>query len=284
MIDEAIGIVLDRFGGSGNIFITSDHGFGPQYGVFNLFRWLVESGFMKIRGEASLRSYLVLIRKLLSVSRKVTVFLPKHIKEKVAKAGKKFLRYKSRNYINIEASTAITLEHTIPFGAIYLLKDNQGGSVIEKLIETLNKLGLEASIWRAEDLYNGEKMENLPDIIFLIENGRVVVIQNIDGLNKPIYLDEPYSSRHTGSHRVQGIIVAYGNNVIKGRRNFDVHILDVAPTIMYLLNLPIPNYMEGKISMEIFDIKRKPKYVKPEHYHWLKLVFKTRLKLKNKFS
>ncbi len=44
MLDEYIGKILDTFE---NVLIVSDHGFGPQWGVFNLAKWLEKNKFLK---------------------------------------------------------------------------------------------------------------------------------------------------------------------------------------------------------------------------------------------
>ena len=46
LLDEYIGEVSEAYD---NIIIVSDHGFGPNWGVFNLTKWLVEHGFSKLR-------------------------------------------------------------------------------------------------------------------------------------------------------------------------------------------------------------------------------------------
>ncbi len=280
MVDEAIGVVLDRYGGSGNVVLVSDHGFGPQYGVFNLARWLVEQGFMVLKGRISVSASLSLKQKLISVGRKAIKILPAPLRRKVADMGKEILSYTIRDYVDLDNSVAICLEHTIPFGAIYVLEKQYTNEIIKKLRKTFSKLNLRASIWRSEELYRGDKLGLLPDIIFLIEEGRVVVLQGLKDINKPLYVGEPYSPRHTGSHRLQGIMAMYGEGVMKKEEPIQASILDIAPTVMYFLNLSIPKYLDGNIIGKALRMRKEPKYAEPNYYDKLRMVFRTRIKMK----
>ncbi len=280
MVDEAIGVIMDRYGGSGNIMVVSDHGFGPQHGVFNLARWLVEQGYMKLKGGASVRVSLSLRQKLISAGSKVIRILPPSIRRKVADVGREVLSYNIEDYVDLESSSATYLEHTIPFGAIYVLKKQYTNEIIERLRETFNRLNLKASIWKSEELYSGDKLDLLPDIIFLIEEGKVVVLQGLKDINKPLYVDDPYSPRHTGSHRLEGIIAMYGEDVIKREDPIQTSILDIVPTAMYLLGLPIPKSLDGNIIKNALKVGREPKLVEPTYYDKLRIAFKVRIKLK----
>ena len=163
-----------------------------------------------------------------------------------------------------------------------MLEKQYTNKIIKKLGETFSKLNLRASIWRSEELYRGGKLGLLPDIIFLIEEGRVVVLQGLKDINKPLYVGEPYSPRHTGSHRLQGIMAMYGEGVMKKEEPLQASILDITPTVMYLLNLPIPKSLNGNIIGKALRIRKEPKYAEPNYYDKLRMVFRTRIKMKMK--
>lgn len=57
---------------------------------------------------------------------------------------------------------------------------------------------------------------------------------------------------------IDGIIVIKGPNIKRNYYIKDASVLDVAPTILYLFNLAIPNDIDGRVLMEVF----KDKYVK----------------------
>ncbi|WP_193383885.1 hypothetical protein [Pyrococcus yayanosii] len=77
--------------------------------------------------------------------------------------------------------------------------------------------------------------------------------------------------RGTPAHRLNGIFLAYGPGIKKGYKIENAKIYDIAPTILHIFGLPIPNDMDGRVLMEIFEedsefAKRKPKYVDPSYY------------------
>lgn len=56
----------------------------------------------------------------------------------------------------------------------------------------------------------------------------------------------PAPHYRSGSHRPEGFIMASGPNVHSNGESFYGHALDIAPTILSLMNAPIPEHLEGK--------------------------------------
>jgi hypothetical protein len=57
----------------------------------------------------------------------------------------------------------------------------------------------------------------------------------------------------SGAHRPVGIFGASGPGIRKGFDAGELSILDVAPTILYSLGLPIYKSFEGRVPQEIFE-------------------------------
>jgi predicted AlkP superfamily phosphohydrolase/phosphomutase len=53
----------------------------------------------------------------------------------------------------------------------------------------------------------------------------------------------------TGNHRLDGILFMYGPGTRQGHK-IKAEIVDVAPTILYLLGHPVPTYMDGRVLEE----------------------------------
>jgi len=70
----------------------------------------------------------------------------------------------------------------------------------------------------------------------------------------------------SGHHEPEGILMMMGPNVKKGKELDHAHIMDIVPTIMYVMGLPIPSDMDGKVLTTAFEssfVKRNsPKYKK----------------------
>ena len=57
----------------------------------------------------------------------------------------------------------------------------------------------------------------------------------------------------SGEHDNDGIFILSGPGIKSAEKVVGTSILDIAPTMMYLLHLPIPKYMEGKIVSTAFE-------------------------------
>ena len=54
-----------------------------------------------------------------------------------------------------------------------------------------------------------------------------------------------------GNHAMNGILMARGKNIRKGKNIKGANIMDLAPTILYLKGNKIPEDMDGKVLEEI---------------------------------
>ena len=57
----------------------------------------------------------------------------------------------------------------------------------------------------------------------------------------------------SGGHHLRGIVIASGPGVRKGVRVENASLLDVAPTVLHLLDLPIGADMDGKVMQQLFE-------------------------------
>lgn len=62
-------------------------------------------------------------------------------------------------------------------------------------------------------------------------------------------------------HRQFGIFVAAGPNIKKNEKVFGLGLIDVAPTILHMFNLPVGRDMDGKVALDIFKEIKKPTYI-----------------------
>ncbi len=294
-IDEILGKVLELSCENTAVFMVSDHGFGSNDQTFNLAKWLVKKGYMiqKRSIKRLVKKYMYkIVNKTAVIMAKTPVF---GLMEKVfLKSAENVLGTNLMDEIDFEKSKAYCLGHTIPFGAIYINAKNEKEKkkIKSKLIHDLKNLSkdigkeVEVQIYEPKKLYSGEKSDLLPDIIFTINDWRCVVIE--DRFDRPLFEEKPFSTRHTGTHRLNGIFLAYGPGIKKGYKITDAKIYDIAPTVLHIFGLPIPNDMDGRVLMEIFEedsefAKRKPKYVVPSYYHTNVEDEKEKLKTKIKY-
>lgn len=104
--------------------------------------------------------------------------------------------------------------------------------------------------YRREELYHGERLETAPDLI-LVTQDCFKGGTSIDSLISDVPLD--VLSRLSGVHRMDGIILAQGPHIRKNARVEGAGIIDVAPTILYALDMSIPSDMDGKPLTSFFE-------------------------------
>jgi len=64
---------------------------------------------------------------------------------------------------------------------------------------------------------------------------------------------ELYEIRHLpGSHRMNGILIVKGPDILSGAQVRDAGVLDMAPTVLTVLALPVSREMPGRVLEEIF--------------------------------
>ncbi len=104
--------------------------------------------------------------------------------------------------------------------------------------------------YRREEIYTGERLEMAPDLI-LVTQDRYKGGTSLTELVSEVPLD--ILSKLSGVHRMNGIFLAQGPHVRKHASLEHAGIIDVAPTIMYMLGMPIPSDMDGKPLTTIFE-------------------------------
>ncbi len=62
-------------------------------------------------------------------------------------------------------------------------------------------------------------------------------------------------------HRQFGMFVASGPNIKKNEKVFGLSLIDIAPTVLHMFDLPIGKDMDGKVALDLFKDIKKPTYI-----------------------
>jgi len=122
----------------------------------------------------------------------------------------------------------------------------------ERLMRQLRELRNEATgrplfreVVRREDVFSGPATVEAPDIVLsLFDNGFVMIR---DGRPAVSPRDVPM-----GTHHPDGIFIACGPGIRQGVRGDLQHVADVAATLLYSLDLPVPADFEGQVAEPFF--------------------------------
>ena len=261
--------------GTGNdenttVLVVSDHGFGPlRHAIRGLNPLFVQLGLLRYRqGKSRLKSRL--LKSLLLYGRKI---LPFSLQDPLARAlpGLHRRAVSEYNFSGIEWSqTQVFARHQYIFinlqgreaeGTIspedYHPLRERVRDILLNLTDPTTGNPVIRAVQRREDIYHGPYLERAPDLVIEWDDE---VLQDslcyrVEG-REPVIIQTPKSSgpgkSWIGTHRPQGIFIAYGPHIKRGATVVKPTLYDIAPTILYLQGHPIPMDMDGKVLTDIF--------------------------------
>jgi len=280
-IDCFLGETMDTLDKGTTLLVISDHGFGPLKGKVHINEWLAERGYLAFDGDklAGLRKSAQQKKRLKKVVKTVDVFdLWGRVASKMIKKNKRLSFYSFLHCINWEKTRAYSASNTEQ--GIYInLKGREAEgqvapgeeyeSVRDGLIKELKAYRepatgepMVSSIQKGEDVYSGPYLDEAPDIIFFLREGEYIA----DVQPSESVLVERGWDTSFGSHRFEGILMAYGADIRAGRVS-GARLVDIAPTLLNIIGLPINDDMDGVVLKDIFNkgfLKdNKPSYTSP---------------------
>jgi predicted AlkP superfamily phosphohydrolase/phosphomutase len=280
-LDRQTGELLARLPPDTTVLMLSDHGFG---GVSNWVLypncWLCEKGWLRLRGQTKHR----LARGLEALKLWAVRALPAWLQ-------RGFYRFASSLVGRLEARTRygmidwegtqayfdenpyfpvlrINLQGRQPRGVVAPGAEYE--AVRDRLIRQLEAwrhpetgAPIVEKAYRREEVYAGPCLEQAADIIpkWALHDGYSYAFRKSSKAPRLTWIEQvdPRKAEHaqffagkSGTHRDDGIFLAQGPAVREGAAVEGARIIDLAPTILALLDVPIPDDMDGRVLTEIF--------------------------------
>jgi predicted AlkP superfamily phosphohydrolase/phosphomutase len=271
-IDRQLGLLLEECDEDTVVIVMSDHGFGPTSNVrLRLNQVLCDAGLLTFAKSANRRT---LIRKMASsLDGLVRSTLSSDSKRTIAGLFPKFrVWFESLDEAKIdwENTAAYVNEAYRSSPAIWLNgaksqpgdRNGESAGLLQRVEDALFSLIDAASgqpvisnCYRPHEIYHGPHTDRAPHVLpswwedgFLLQQsmpgGRDV--PNVEQSTTPIQGGVEFA----GSHRLDGIFIASGGPVRSGTAFKNARIIDIAPTVLYLMGAPIPNDMDGRVLTE----------------------------------
>ncbi|MFQ6104354.1 MAG: alkaline phosphatase family protein [Candidatus Glassbacteria bacterium] len=286
-VDSLIGEIIGAFPET-SVLIMSDHGFGPYRYVFDLNKWLIEEGYLKVMGEVVDPSEeLALLRQRggeeYTDGKRGTSFIrwlgkhglhKKNIRKLLPRAmidGAARLLPKLRTLPDV--SYKVDFSHSrahavIPFVSeaysVHLISKREDypendslhgyGSLRSEIMQKLKELRNPHTGRRIfETVYSREELFRGE----FLDRAPDIICAPEDDILVPAHITEEgeilYEARKVAArHRCDGVLIAHG-------RNFDMEsfpevasILDLAPSILHFFGLDIDPEMDGEV-LGIFE-------------------------------
>ena len=239
-MDSLLATALDAVDDDTAVFVVSDHGFGPFHRAVHVNRWLIENGFMKLRGGAG--------------------------------EGRTLLG---------DVDWGRTKAYAVGFTSVYLnlagrescgivTPGEQADSLRQELADglcqvhdTANGQRVIHDVYAAREIYTGPHATEGPDLVIGFRPGFRASWQTALGAapmtESVVDNDSLWSADHlVDPSAVPGILAA---NV--GVQCAAPAGVDLAPTILHALDLPVPPHMEGQSWLDEAPVEPKPVHDEP---------------------
>lgn len=276
-VDAALGRILREAGEDVAVVLFSDHGFGPMRKFFLLNNWLKQKGLLKLKRSLPWRVQVSRppLEKILTrlglgaVARR----LPPRVRQlslprpwRVPRTWEDFVDWsRTKAYAVDTLGLNVNLQGREPQGTVkpggerdsllrdiirelYLLTDPETG---ERVVDTVAP---------KESVYTGAHVPEASDLLIGM-TGLSYVVSCSGVRSQRVFGPAPWS----GNHRFEGILIMRGPEVATGVPLNQPRIVDVAPTVLYFLGLPVPRDMDGRVLEEAVPgevlTRRPPTYV-----------------------
>jgi predicted AlkP superfamily phosphohydrolase/phosphomutase len=275
-IDQGLGELLDLCSADETVMVMSDHGFSPCRKIFFMDKWLHEESYLTY-SETDGKAY-TLTRFLHRAFQK---YFPNKLKDQIISRTPR-LRDQMRSYLTTatiewprtkafslgidSTNIFINLEEKFPHGIVRRgreyeeLREEIVGK-LEGLTDPSTRERIVERVYRREELYHGDCLSKAPDLLVTWKDFEYNTRRGYSGggnglLGSSLEFSDVsgYSSlQKSGTHHVDGIFIARGP-MVRNRDSFSgARIIDLAPTILYLLGESILGDMDGRIIEEIIQ-------------------------------
>jgi predicted AlkP superfamily phosphohydrolase/phosphomutase len=256
-LDISIGKLLNRVREEDTLMIVSDHGFGPLHRAFSLSNWLIENGYTVYK-EANDTSNKSKSKFLGSLHRRLF--------GKFADKDKELNRY----FGNIDWQKTKAFTEGAAGGVFINMKKRQKEGIVKdgedyeslrlEIIDKLKELRdpltgsrVVGEIYRIENIYKGGDLVGAPDLVvecsprYHTISPSECVYYNLD--DRKMFFNHKWS----GKHHEKGIFILKGPAIKQGQKLDNLNIVDVAPTMLYLMNIPVSDDFDGKVMFEAIN-------------------------------
>jgi len=236
-LDGFIAEIIAMAGPSATVVIASDHGFGPTVETFYLNAWLHAHGYLAWAENPP-----------------------------TDEAGEGRIGLEALSRLSFMLDWSRTTAHAVTSSSngirIRMRREPGDGGIAPEEYDGFRArladelLGWEdpatgtpvvTRVWRREEIFDGPHLAEAPDLTLRLRDYGFASILNSDRLVRP----RPYVM---GTHRPDGVFVACGPGLRRGHRmEGSLSLLDVAPLLLYALDIPVPADLERPVPAQLFD-------------------------------
>jgi predicted AlkP superfamily phosphohydrolase/phosphomutase len=230
-----------------DVLLVSDHGAGPLRGAINLNGWLAQEGYLTYRPALGRTT-----RRLRRAARKLPW---------VSLGPRPVVDWgRTRAFAYGVFGNVVLNVHDRERSGIVGPSDYEDlrAEIASKALELRSDTGelIVARVHRREDLFDGPQLSKIPDLVIEFRDYEWLGPADLEIRREGVFDRRPalLGGREgwAASHRHEGLIAMTGPSCSAGR-SLSAEMVDVAPTALYLLGVPVPSSLEGRLLTEALD-------------------------------
>jgi predicted AlkP superfamily phosphohydrolase/phosphomutase len=290
-LDQLTGQLIEAAGPDVNVIIMSDHGLGPLYKDVFLNEWLHQQGLLAVNAPTGTSRQQILARAGLTRSN-VSRFLQKvgmasfERSLRTALGDKKNLLpannravfpdaidwprtkcysfgYHGQVFLNVREREPLGV---IGLGAPYQQLRADVEEQLYALVDPEDGLPVVSEVVPQEQAFHGPYASWGADLVVVMRDLSYITRQGYEFTERPGQIFSRPTTYESGSHRLDGLLFVAGPD-FRASGDLPVRsILDVTPTILHLLGVPIPEHIDGTI---LFDEMRPEAHSMADRYDYV---------------
>jgi predicted AlkP superfamily phosphohydrolase/phosphomutase len=246
-----------------SVLVMSDHGFGPLHRIINLNNFFIERGLMALKPQTWVRARAWAFRRGLTPAAVWKIVERMGLQNLIWRVSKQARNQVVSKFLGFEdvdwsRTLAYSMGHV---GQVYLnlrgrephgiVAPDEYAAVRAQVIAALSELrdpatgqALVEQIIPREKAASGPYLERGPDLHIMMDGYRTIAFPLFAADGKII---SQQIRGDSGSHRRSGVLIAAGPVFQCGQTVHGARIIDLAPTLLHALGLPVPEDMDGQV-------------------------------------
>jgi len=250
--DKLLNDLLEKCTTDGTlVIVVSDHGAVPSWNVVSIRKALVDANLLVYKWDSSMNKY----RVDWSRTKAFPYYEPTYV----------WVNLRGRDPDGIVSLSEYEEVREEIIEALYGIKDEETGTC-----------PVELAVRREKDPYVGNReniADTIGDVIYYLKPGYQLYDGILESLDSEFVLPNEFqrgyvwrAERVFGAHvyyqpitrvnefTINGIFLAKGPGIVRGEElKKPIRLIDIVPTVSYLLDIPNPRHCEGKILEEILE-------------------------------
>jgi predicted AlkP superfamily phosphohydrolase/phosphomutase len=265
-LDRAVGEVNSAISNQHSTIIMSDHGFGPLHRTINLNILFIEKGLMHLKPKFFTQLRWWAFRNGLTPATAYKILSRLGLQNITAKVSRKarnemvgkFLSFEDVDWSKTIAYSMghvgqiyINVQGREPHGIVtadrYSEARQQVTAALNTLIDPATGKSLVDRIIPREEAAHGPYADQGADLHLILDGYKTIAF--------PLFATDgrvltPQIRGDSGCHRLHGVFIGSGQAFAKGAVVNNARIIDLAPTILHILNVPVPEDMDGRVLID----------------------------------